>query len=406
MLKKLFILFALLTSLLNANSLKNFLLNIEKNENYQAQLDIQEMAKKTYDSASDEHFPKIAFVGAYEKNSNLPKNQAEEILSGQVIASYILYDGGRISKDELAKKSLFEAEKFKSKYLKQELMLNLIKEYFSYQNNKYAIEALKYKINELEEEIKKINILLENDLTTKDKLQALIAAKKLALYNVETLNLALEKSLLQIYLISNLNSLPKDDESLIEPRYKEENRADIEAKKYELESVKYQAEKFNYLPRISINNALQKNKFINFDLIDDSKLNNKLSFQLEVPLFDFGKISKDKESAKLKTLAINKQIEYQKKALQVQRSLALKALESSKSKLNSALASMEATNTAYEFTKKRFTSNLLSYTEYLNELTKQQEAKYRVKEAQNDIEVRKAELAFFLGIDLLSLVKD
>ena len=57
-------------------------------------------------------------------------------------------------------------------------MLEVIKQYFSYQNTKSAIDVINYKINELNGQIKKFEILVKNDLQTKDKLQALIASKK------------------------------------------------------------------------------------------------------------------------------------------------------------------------------------------------------------------------------------
>jgi hypothetical protein len=101
-----------------------------------------------------------------------------------------------------------------------------------------------------------------------------------------------------------------------------------------------------------------------------------------------------------------KEIEYKEKSIQIERKLALKSLESSKIKLDSAIAALEATNTTYDFSKKRFDANLISYTEYLTELTKKQDANYRVILAKNDIELKKANLAFALGIDLLTLIKE
>lgn len=162
----------------------------------------------------------------------------------------------------------------------------------------------------------------------------------------------------------------------------------------------------NYLPTISINNSLKKQKYLDYDEIYNDKLNNQISLQINIPIFDFGKISKDKEASQLETLALNKEIEYKEKSIQIERKLALKSLESSKVKLDSAIAALEATNTTYEFSKKRFDANLISYTEYLTELTKKQDANYRIILAKNDIELKKANLAFALGIDLLTLTKE
>ena len=406
MLKNILIFFLISTSLY-AVSLKELLNSVEvTNENYQAQQALQQMAKKQYESASKNDFPILNLIGAYENNSKVLEHEPEDILYGELKASYTLYDGGRITNNKLAKKSLHESQKFNTQYLKQEIMLDVIREYFSFQNSKSAIEVLNYKINELDEQIKKSEILVKNDLATKDKLQALIASKKESLYDIETLKIDLENSILQLSLLTGLDILPQDDGKLLEPIYKEEQRYDIEAKKLEAQSSKYSSEKYNYLPTISINNSLKKQEYLHYDEIYNDKLNNQISLQINFPIFDFGKISKDKEASQLETLALNKEIEYKEKSIQIERKLALKSLESSKIKLDSAIAALEATNTTYDFSKKRFDANLISYTEYLTELTKKQDANYRVILAQNDIELKKANLAFALGIDLLTLIKE
>lgn len=406
MLKNILIFFLISTSLY-AVSLKELLNSVEvTNENYQAQQALQQMAKKQYESASKDNFPTLNLIGAYENNSKVLEHEPEDILYGELKASYTLYDGGRITNNKLAKKSLHESQKFNTQYLKQEIMLDVIREYFSFQNSKSAIEVLNYKINELDEQIRKSEILVKNDLATKDKLQALIASKKESLYDIETLKIDLENSILQLSLLTGLDILPQDNDKLLEPIYKEEQRYDIEAKKLEAQSLKYNEKMHNYLPTISINNSLKKQKYLDYDEIYNDKLNNQISLQINIPIFDFGKISKDKEASQLETLALNKEIEYKEKSIQIERKLALKSLESSKIKLDSAIAALEATNTTYEFSKKRFDANLISYTEYLTELTKKQDANYRIILAKNDIELKKANLAFALGIDLLTLIKE
>ncbi|WNL30390.1 TolC family protein [Aliarcobacter cryaerophilus] len=406
MLKNILIFFLISTSLY-AVSLKELLNSVEvTNENYQAQQALQEMSKKQYESATKDNYPTFNLIGAYENNSKVLKTEPEDIAYAELKASYTLYDGEKIKNNELSKKSLYESQQLKTQYLKQEIMLEVIKQYFSYQNTKSAIDVINYKINELDGQIKKFEILVKNDLQTKDKLQALIASKKEALYDIETLKIDLENSILQLSLLTGFDILPQDNDKLIEPTYDEKDRFDIEAKKLEAKSVKYTSEGFNYLPTISINNSLKKQEYLHYDETYNDKFNNQIMLQINFPIFDFGKISKDKEASQLETLALNKEIEYKEKSIQIERKLALKSLESSKIKLDSAIAALEATNTTYEFSKKRFDANLISYTEYLTELTKKQDANYRVILAKNDIELKKANLAFALGIDLLTLIKE
>ncbi|KLE00029.1 TolC family protein [Aliarcobacter butzleri] len=406
MFKNIFIFFLISTSLY-AISLKELLNNVEvTNENYQAQQALQEMSKKQYESATKDNYPTFNLIGAYENNSKVLKTEPEDIAYAELKASYILYDGERIRNNELSKKSLHESQQLKTQYLKQEIMLEVIKQYFSYQNTKSAIDVINYKINELNGQIKKFEILVKNDLETKDKLQALIASKKEALYDIETLKIDLENSILQLSLLTGFDILPQDNDKLIEPTYDEKDRFDIEAKRLEAKSVKYTSEGFNYSPTISINNSLKKQEYLHYDETYNDKFNNQIMLQINFPIFDFGKISKDKEASQLEALALNKEIAYKEKSIQIERKLALKSLESSKVKLDSAISGLEATNTTYEFSKKRFDANLISYTEYLTELTKKQDANYRVILAKNDIELKKANLAFALGIDLLTLIKE
>lgn len=299
MLKNILFIFLFISSL-NAISLKELLNSVEvSNENYQAQEALQQMAKKRYESASKDNFPTLNLIGAYENNSKPYQESPKNIALAELRASYIIYDGNRINNNELAKKSLYKSQEFKTEYLKQELMLNVIQEYFIYQNSKFAIDVLEYKIDELDEQIKKLEILVKNDLATKDKLQALVASKKEALYDIETLKIDLEKSLLQLSLLTGLENLPNDNNGLVEPNNKEIYRADIEAKKLQAQSLKYSSENFNYLPTISLNNSLKRQEFIDYDLIDDNKLNNQLTLQISIPIFDAGKIQKDKEASKL-----------------------------------------------------------------------------------------------------------
>ncbi|MDK2041503.1 TolC family protein, partial [Aliarcobacter butzleri] len=178
MFKNIFIFFLISTSLY-AISLKELLNSVEvTNENYQAQQALQEMSKKQYESATKDNYPTFNLIGAYENNSKVLKTEPEDIAYAELKASYILYDGERIRNNELSKKSLHESQQLKTQYLKQEIMLEVIKQYFSYQNTKSAIDVINYKINELNGQIKKFEILVKNDLETKDKLQALIASKK------------------------------------------------------------------------------------------------------------------------------------------------------------------------------------------------------------------------------------
>lgn len=408
MLKNIF-LFSIFVSFtqLNAMGLKELLNSIESNDSYQSKLSYVEKSKKEYESASTHIYPNIDMVGNYENNTKVYTDEAKSNVNGELKASYTLYDGEKLKNNELSKKSLYESEELKIKYTKQEMMLNVIKEYFAYQNAKSDLEVLNYKIKELDEQINKSQILVTNELSTKDKLQALIASKKEAIFDTEDLKIQLKKSSLQISLLTGKDEILNDNQTLLEPTNNEFVRDDIEAKRLEAKSLKHNASSINYLPTVTINNSLKQTDYINYHGSSyEDGVNNQVSLQVSMPIFDAGKISKDKEASQLEVLALNKEIEYDEKRAKIEKDLAFLSLESAKAKLNSAVAGLEATKTAYDYSKKRFESNLISYTEYLEELTKKQEANSRVITAKNEIEIKKAELAFALGTNLITLIKE
>ena len=244
-------------------------------------------------------------------------------------------------------------------------------------------------------------------ISTKELVEELSKRAGPVKHLAEAAKIQLKKSSLQISLLTSKDEILNDNQTLLEPTNNESVRDDIEAKRLEAKSLKHNASSINYLPTVTINNSLKQTDYINYHGSSyEDGVNNQVSLQVSMPIFDAGKISKDKEASQLEVLALNKEIEYDEKRAKIEKDLAFLSLESAKAKLNSAVAGLEATKTAYDYSKKRFESNLISYTEYLQELTKKQEANSRVITARNEIEIKKAELAFALGTNLITLIKD
>ena len=148
--------------------LKELLNSVESNDSYQSKLAYVEKSKKEYESASTHIYPTIDMVGNYENNSKVYTDEAKSNVNGEIKSFYTLYDGEKLKNNELSKKKfIYESEELKIKYTKQEMMLNILKEYFTYQNAKSDLEVVNYKIKELDEQINKSQILVNNELSTK-----------------------------------------------------------------------------------------------------------------------------------------------------------------------------------------------------------------------------------------------
>lgn len=390
--------------------LKELLRAIGNNESYQAQLSYQEKAQKEHESSQKEYFPTVDMIAGrdtkFKKTSYEPQNSDYMGLR----ASYILFDGFKREAKIASQKSVYDAQTYKSEFTKQQLLLSIIKEYYTIQNAKSGMLVLDYKVKELEENIKNITVLVHNDLATNDKVHAMIASKKEAEYDLESMKLQLESSHLKLLHVTGLSlSLDKEEEFLHEAESKnDKQRADIEADKQMALSLEFASSQYTYMPTIAVQYAIKNNTYSAFEEQSGTtsmpKQNSDLSLQFSFPLFDAGKISKDKEAARFGVLALHQEIAYKEKEAKMEQEIAKRALDAAHIKLYAADAALNATSMAYEYAKKRFRENLISHTDYLSELTKKEEAYYRSIAAKNEIELKKAEYAFAMGIDLATLL--
>lgn len=390
--------------------LKELMKVIHNNESYQSQLSYQEKAQKEHESSQKEYFPTVDMIAGrdtkFKKTSYEPQNSDYMGLR----ASYILFDGFKREAKIASQKSVYDAQTYKSEFTKQQLLLSIIKEYYTIQNAKSGMLVIDYKLKELEENIKNVTVLVHNDLATNDKVHAMIASKKEAEYDLESMKLQLESSRLKLLHVTGLSlSLEKEEEFLREAESTNDGqRADIEADKNMAQSLEFALSQYTYMPTIAVQYAIKNNNYSAFEEQSGTtslpKQSSDLSLQFSFPLFDAGKISKDKEAARWGLLALHQEIAYKEKEAKMEQEIAKRALDAARIKLNAANAALNATSMAYEYAKKRFRENLISHTDYLSELTKKEEAYYRSIAAKNEIELKKAEYAFAMGIDLATLL--
>ncbi len=394
---------------LNAQGLGALLDKLKDNDSLQSAMLDEQKSGVQKDSTLAAYSPKLEAIGTYYKKANAVAFDPKEVKSGELKASMLLFDGlKRESRYGAAKKNA-EAYAYKTKYTKQTLMLDTIKEYYSYFDSKAALEAVKFKQSELDEHIKKLTILVENGLSTKDTLQAVIAAKKDAEFEEANILLAIENSLLKLELYSNSKVETLEYAKLRELDTKESGeRNDIKADKLSVESLKSAEGQSTYLPTLEIQNSRKYQKYSPYeDMGGQQKLptyNNEFTAQLTFTIFDFGLIKKEREIARLETLSAAKRLSYKQNSAKIEARLKTSEYEAAKRKYEAAKSSLEATTTTYEFTKKRFDASLVGYTDYLTELTKRQDALSRARSAENNVEIKKAELALALGIDIQNLI--
>jgi len=395
---------------LEANTLSALLEKSSQNKTLEAQIINEKASRLQKDAIDSAYAPKIELIGAYNKKNNTVIFEPKEVKAAKLQASMIIFDGLKREAKRDALTEQLKAEEQNTEFMRQSIYLEIVKEYLAYFDAKETIDAIDFKLQELDAQIKKFQILVKNELATRDALEAMIASKKESEFERENGLLMLEsaKAKLELYTNERVDSLVF--RTLEEPPKSSANdRADIKADGHIASSLTHMQDTHSYLPSLIVQNTATKNIYSEYDDMSGAQklpqTNNELSMQLSMTVFDYGLISKEREIAKLQGLQAAKNLSYKKDALQKEIKIANIALLSAKKRYEAALIAGKAQQIAYEFTKKRFEEGLATYSDYLTELSKNQSAKAREKSAAYAIESRKAELAFLLGIDLRSLVR-
>ena len=395
-------------AILHAQSLSSLLLQVESNEGLQAQKALEQSINSKHSSAIRGYAPKFELLGGYSKKSQTTEFEPKESKVGEAKVSAAIFDGLKREGIIMSASKNAESERFKTGHVKQSIMLDTVREYFGAITAASMSEATGFKISELDQNIKRLTVLTQNGLATKDTLEAMVASKKEAEYEMENISLALQNSLLKLELYTGKSGIVPTKTILSEPNGENE-RADIKADKLAVEGLKWLEWQSSYLPSLSVENSYKKYSYGQYnDMGGAQKLpeyQNVLSLQLSFTIFDFGKIAKERESARLQTLAASKNLAYKQNGVAIESKLKKIELEAAKKKLDAAKAALAAMETSYGYTKKRFDANLISYTDYLAELTKKEAALSRVASASSEVEIKKAELAFATGIEIQTLTK-
>ncbi len=401
------VLVGIFSSFAIGETLGELLQKVQNNDSLAAQRFYEERALTQKKSTERAYYPKLEATATAYKKANAVAFEPREVKSAELTASLTLFDGFKREERLGAADKEASAQKYKSEFVRQTLSMEVIETYYAYFDALARLEALDFKLQEVESHIKKLTVLVTNDLATKDSLEAMNAAQKESLYEKESAKLYKEEAKLRLELLTGAQTGELVWSPLSSPVVEEPNRLDITADKLSVESLRHAEGLNTYLPTLILQGGVKKSAYSTYDdmggMQKQFENNAQIGAQLNWTLFDFGAISKDREAAKLQTLAAAKNLAYKENSIKIDAKLKAFALDAAKAKLQAAKSALTATETAYSYSKKRFEVNLIGYTDFLTELSKKQDAISRAKAAKNEVELAKARLAYALGVNITTL---
>jgi outer membrane protein TolC len=361
------------------------------------------------DEAKTAYFPTIKMDGLYRKKDKVTAFEPKIVQGVELGGTLTLFDGFR---REAALKGLHASLDAASHTVEQEeqtVFMETILAYYDYFDATARFEALEAKKTELLEQLKRVSVMVENDLSTHDVLQSLIASKLEVEYNQQQERIIQQKSKKNLELLSGLplDTLEYRDLVFKLPDHKE--RHDLQADQAMVETLHQSEQNYTYLPTLILQGKHKTMNYRDYDTMGGINLQpvnqNEVTASLSLTLFDGGRIAKEREQAHLMTLKAQKMVEYKRKSLQNEEEISQLTLQATQSALRAAQAEASARREAFEIIKKRFEVGLIPTTTYLSELSALSLAVAKVQTTHHALQVAYAQCAYASGMDLQNLLE-
>ncbi|MDX1809827.1 MAG: TolC family protein [Sulfurospirillaceae bacterium] len=398
-------------ALIYADSLKSLLDYAVSNNNIVLSKNLTQQSKmKDVESSMSAKYPSIDVGGYYQNLNARSANTPGDIYSGYAKVSVDLYDGGYKNSMIEQKKALFESSKYDTASYKKSLQLSIVQDFYNIKNVKANIEALDEMQNQLEAELSRVKKFYEVGSATKDDIDKLQAAYSNNVYQIDEAKYQLLslKKLLSLKIGKKVETI--DDSKILEPvGIKQELSDDANVLKQNAKALAYYANSFasSYRPKIALSDTLSVYGYGRDDMSHPKGLDNqnKLMLTFDIKLYDDGLASKQKQSVMIQKMALEKQIDQQVKAQDINVELALSKIKTAKAQIRSAKSSLISAKSAYETVAKKYEVGSIDNVAYLDALTVKTNAKAQYETALNKLQIDYASYYYYANKNIQEYIK-
>jgi outer membrane protein len=375
-----------------------------------ARLEI-EKSQSLLDEAKSSYFPTITAAGVYQRKDKATAFEPKTIHGIEVGAEVAVFDGFRREALLRALRANKEGMFQNLEQERQNILMETIAAYYDYLDTRMRLEAISEKKKELDAQVKRFEILVRNDLSTRDVLISLNASRSGVEYNEQHLRTLLEKRRKDLELLSGTVVVePIEFQPLRDISAGAMTRRDLQSDRASIEILKHTQERYTYLPTLSVGAKHKTYAYDDYDTMGGANIQpknqNEVTAKVSMTLFDMGRISQEREQARIDTLKAQKMLDYKTRKLRNDADIAFLNIESAHNALRAARAEEDARHEAFITIKTRFEAGLLNTTDYLSELTALTDARAKAHHALSALQVAKAQAAYALGTDLMNLIED
>lgn len=365
---------------------------------------------KEVESAKSAYFPTLDAGGYYQNQNQRTPQQAGDIYNGYAKIGVDIYDGGKKRSAVKQNEALLEAAQYDESYYKKSLQLDITQDFYSIKSLKASLTALEDKSVQLEADLDRIKKFFDVGSATVDDVDKLQAAYSSNLYIIEESRYQL-LSLIKLLGIKIGKEAGEPDNSTIEPPQNIQNETgdDVKSLRANSFSLARAAEGIVsvYYPQLRLEDNYGVYNYGRSDFEHPKGVYNQntLALTLNIRLFDNGVVTKQKESLQLQKMALDKRIKELEETRDINAELSLSKINTTKAQIQSAKQGLEAANSAYKMSAKKFEAGVIDNVAYLDALSVKTNAKAQYETALNNLQIAYASYYFNTNKNIKEYVK-
>lgn len=373
-------------------------------------------------AAQREFFPTLDGSYSFQDTNNTYRTIQSHTAS--LRANWEIFSGFKTYNKVRERSSLHRSSIADRANTKEQLFLSVVEQYYGYFSNQAQMISLEQRRKELAANIKRIERLYKAGLTTIDDLESLRAQILTTEHDIANIVLEMERNKLMLSLLTNLEVKDLKRVDIKMPTFSIQKRQDIIALEERAKSITFQAKQVTYLPTIALSDSFSWNSLgsvtskpalnelfgsvgggasfggSNFMKMSFPPTQNVLGVSVDMRLFDFFNLSKQKEALRYSALQAQKELAYKKNEQEKDEKLYRKSLEIAQAKIKSAEAALKSANISFENVAKRYNSQILNFTDYLQSLSTKFNAETTFIQSLNAYEIEKARYLYYSGQEI------
>lgn len=339
--------------------------------------------------------------------------------SAQLQAKWEIFSGLKTYNKVREKSALYRSSVADRANMQEQIFLNVIEQYYTYFSNKSQKIALEQQHKQLEENIKRTEKLYRSGLTTIDDVESLRAEILSTEHDMANIVLEMERNKLMLSLLTNLEVKELSRVTIKMPTFTLQKRQDLVALEEQANSVMYQAKQITYLPTVALSDTFAWNSLgsvgskpalldllgnggsafggSNFMKMSYPPTQNVIGVSVNMRLFDWFNLSKQKEAMRYSAMQRQKELAYKKYEQEKDERLYRKSIEIAEARIKSAEAALKSASVSFDNVARRYEAQVLNFSDYLQSLSRRFSAESTYTQSLNDYEIEKARYIYYSG---------